>query len=123
MIQVQSILNVADNSGARLAMCIKVLGGSKRRYAGVGDLITVVVKVASPKGGVKRKSIHRAVVVRQKRTIIRRNFASCVRFGDNAIVILDSTGKPRGTRVFGPIAREVKGGDYQKIISMAKEVF
>lgn len=123
MIQVQSILNVADNSGAKLAMCIKVLGGSKRRYARVGDLVVVVVKVASPKGGVKRKSIHRAIVVRQKKTILRHESASCVRFGDNAVVILDSTGKPRATRVFGPIAREVKSGDNQKIVSMATEIF
>ena len=103
-------------------MCIKVLGGSKRRYARVGDLVVVTVRTAAPKGGVKRKSIQRAVVVRQRKTI-RRKDGSFLRFGDNAIVLLNSDGQPRATRVFGPVAREVRQKGYQKIISMASEVF
>ncbi len=122
MIQTQSMLVVADNSGAKEVMCIKVLGGSKRRYARVGDLIVVTVRTAAPKGGVKRKSIQRAVVVRQRKTI-RRKDGSFLRFGDNAVVLLNSDGNPRATRVFGPIAREVRHKGYQKIVSMAPEVF
>ncbi len=121
MIQTQSILSVADNSGAKEVMCIKVLGGSKRRYAQVGDVIVVTVRKATPKGGVKRKSIQRAVVVRQRNTVRRKN-GSFLRFGDNAVVILNDAGQPRGTRVFGPVAREVRPG-YQKIVSLAPEVF
>lgn len=121
MIQTQSMLTVADNSGAKEVMCIKVLGGSKRRYAQVGDVIVVTVRRAAPKGGVKRKSIQRAVVVRQRNTIRRKN-GSFLRFGDNAVVILNESGQPRGTRVFGPVAREVRPG-YQKVVSLAPEVF
>nr|AMR07046.1 ribosomal protein L14 [uncultured bacterium] len=122
MIQMQSVLAVADNSGAKEVMCIKVLGGSKRRYAQVGDVIVVAVQSAAPKGMVKRKSIQKAVIVRQARTI-RRKDGSFVRFGDNAVVIVNAEGQPRGTRVFGPVAREVRGKGFQKIISMAPEVF
>lgn len=122
MIQTQSMLVVADNSGAKEVMCIKVLGGSKRRYARVGDVIVCTVRTAAPKGGVKRKSIQRGVVVRQRKTI-RRKDGSFLRFGDNAIVLLNADGQPRGTRVFGPIAREVRQKGYQKIVSMAPEVF
>jgi len=122
MIQMQSILTVADNSGAKEVMCIKVLGGSKRRYAQVGDTIVVAVRSASPKGGVKRKSIQKAVIVRQRR-VIRRKDGSFIRFGDNAVVIVNPEGQPRATRVFGPIAREVRQRGYQKIVSLASEVF
>lgn len=122
MVQTQSILSVADNSGAKQVMCIKVLGGSKRRYAQVGDVIVVTVRVASPKGAVKRKSIQKAVVVRQRNTV-RRSNGSFLRFDENAVVILNSDGQPRGTRVFGPIANEVRTAGYQKIISMAPEIF
>lgn len=122
MIQMQSILTVADNSGAKEVMCIKVLGGSKRRYARVGDVIVVTVRKASPKGAIKRKSIQRAVVVRQRKTI-RRKDGSFLRFGDNAVVIVNPEGQPRATRVFGPVAREVRGSGYQKIVSLAPEVF
>ena len=122
MIQTQSILSVADNSGAKEVMCIKVLGGSKRRYAQVGDVIVVTVRVASPKGAVKRKSIQKAVVVRQRNTV-RRSNGSFVRFDENAVVILNTDGQPRGSRVFGPVANEVRAAGYQKIISMAPEIF
>ena len=122
MIQMQSILSVADNSGAKEVMCIKVLGGSKRRYAQVGDVVVVTVRSASPKGAVKRKSIQKAVIVRQRRTI-RRKDGSFLRFGDNAVVIISPEGQPRATRVFGPVAREVRQRGYQKIISLAPEVF
>jgi len=122
MVQTQSILSVADNSGAKEVMCIKVLGGSKRRYAQVGDVIVVTVRVASPKSAVKRKSIQKAVVVRQRNTV-RRTDGSFVRFDENAVVILNSDGQPRATRVFGPIAKEVRSAGYQKIISMAPEIF
>ncbi len=122
MIQTQSILSVADNSGAKEVMCIKVLGGSKRRYAQVGDVIVVTVRVASPKGAVKRKSIQKAVVVRQRNTIRRPN-GSFLRFDENAVVILNTDGQPRASRVFGPVANEVRTAGYQKIISMAPEIF
>ncbi len=121
MIQVQTNLTVADNTGAKEAMCIKVLGGSKRRYAYVGDIIVVAVKKAAPKGVVKRKSVQKAVVVRQVRTI-RRKDGSFLRFDDNAVVIVNAEGQPRGTRVFGPVAREIRAKGYQKIISQAPEV-
>lgn len=122
MIQMQSRLVVADNSGAKEVMCIKVLGGSKRRYAQVGDIIVVAVKSAAPKGGVKKKSVQKAVIVRQSKTI-RRKDGSFVRFGDNAVVIVNAEGQPRATRVFGPVAREIRARGFQKIVSMAPEVF
>ncbi len=121
MIQTRTILNVADNTGARRAMCIKVLGGSKARYARVGDMIVVAVKLASPKGLVKAHSVERAVVVRTCKAI-RRIDGSYLRFDDNACVIVDKEGVPKGTRVFGPVARELRLKGYQKIISMAPEV-
>lgn len=121
MIQVQSILNVADNTGAKKAMCIKVLGGSKRRYAGVGDLIVVAVKNAAVKGVVKNHTVQKAVIVRTKNNI-RRKDGSYLRFDDNAVVIVGADGMPKGTRVFGPVAREIRARGYQKIISQAPEV-
>ena len=121
MIQAQTYLNVADNTGAKEAMCIKVLGGSKRRYANIGDVIIVSVKEASPRGAVKKKSVQRAVIVRTVRAI-RREDGSYLQFDDNACVIIDKEGQPKGTRVFGPIARELRQKGYQKIISLAPEV-
>jgi len=121
MIQVLTLLNVADNTGAKKVMCVKVLGGSKRRYAGVGDVIIVAVKDASIKGIVKNHSIQRAVIVRTKNNI-RREDGSYLKFDDNAVVIIGADGLPKGTRVFGPIARELRAAGYQKIISQAPEV-
>lgn len=121
MIQTQTLLNVADNTGAKKVMCIKVLGGSKRRYANIGDLVVVAVKSASVKGVVKNHSIQRAVIVRTKKSI-RREDGSYLTFDDNAVVIIGTDGMPKGTRVFGPIARELRARGYQKIISQAPEV-
>lgn len=121
MIQPQTLLNVADNTGAKRVMCIKVLGGSKRRYAHVGDVIVVAVKSAAVKGVVKNHTVQRAVVVRTKNNV-RRTDGSYLRFDDNAVVIINNDGMPKGTRVFGPIARELRARGYQKIISQAPEV-
>jgi len=121
MIQSQTILNVADNTGAKSVMCIVVLGGSKRRYARVGDIITVAVKTAAPRGNVKRKSVEKAVVVRTK-TATKRADGSAIRFDDNACVLITADGQPKGTRVFGPVARELRTRGYQKIISLAPDV-
>lgn len=121
MIQPQTLLNVADNTGAKKVMCIKVLGGSKRKYAGIGDVIVVAIKSAAVKGVVKNHTVQRAVVVRTKKSI-RRKDGSYLRFDDNAAVIVGTDGMPKGTRVFGPIARELRGRGYQKIISQAPEV-
>ena len=121
MIQAQTILNVADNSGAKQVMCIKVLGGSKRRYARIGDQIVVSVKKAAPKGNVKKKSVQRAVIVRMKKNLKRKD-GSYIKFDENAVVIVNQDGQPRGTRVFGPVARELREKGYQKIISLAPEV-
>ena len=121
MIQPQSTLNVADNTGAKSVMCIKVLGGSKRRYAGVGDVIVVAVKKAAPRGTVKKKSVERAVVVRTTK-ITRRKDGSGIRFDENACVIINKDGQPKGTRISGPVARELRGKGYQKIISLAPDV-
>jgi large subunit ribosomal protein L14 len=120
MIQQESRLNVADNSGAKQVLCIRVLGGSKRRYASIGDKIVVTVKDSSP-GGVKKGTVSKAVVVRTAKEI-RRKDGSYIRFDDNAVVLLTATGEPRGTRIFGPVARELRDGDYMKIISLAPEV-
>jgi len=120
MIQQESRLNVADNSGAKQVLCIRVLGGSKRRYASVGDMIVVSVKAASP-GGVKKGTVSKAVVVRTKKEI-RRKDGSYIRFDDNAVVLLNPSDEPRGTRIFGPVARELRDRDYMKIISLAPEV-
>ena len=114
-------LSVADNSGAKAAVCIKVLGGSKRRYAHVGDIIVVTIKEASPKGAVKKKSVQKAVVVRTRKEI-RRKDGTYVRFDDNACVIIGGDMMPKGTRIFGPIPRELRAKGFQKIISLAPEV-
>ncbi|MFC1655561.1 50S ribosomal protein L14 [Patescibacteria group bacterium] len=121
MIQPETKLKVADNTGAKLVQCIKVLGGSKRRYASIGDLIVVSVKEAAPKGIVKKKSVQRAVVVRARKEIGRKD-GSYIRFDENAVVIIGTDGQPKGTRVFGPVARELRDKGYQKIISLAPEV-
>lgn len=121
MIQAQTILTVADNTGAKSCMCIKVLGGSKRRYAHAGDVIVIAVKEAAPRGTVKKKAVERAVIVRTK-NMIRRKDGSAVRFDDNACVIIDGNREPKGTRVFGPVAREVRTAGFQKIISQAPDV-
>ena len=121
MIQVQTILGVADNTGAKKVMCIRVLGGTRRRYAGIGDVIVVAVKEAAPRGTVRKKTVERAVVVRTK-TVTRRKDGSGIRFDDNACVIIQKDGLPKGTRVFGPVARELRVRGYQKIISQAPDV-
>ena len=121
MIQVQTELQVADNTGAKKIECIKVLGGSKRRYASIGDIIVVSVKSSTPGGMVKKGEVARAVVVRVKKEIRRRD-GSYIRFDDNAAVILNAQNEPKGTRIFGPVARELREGGYMKIISMAPEV-
>ena len=121
MIQMQSNLFVADNSGARRVQCIKVLGGSKRRFASIGDIIVVSVKSSTPGGMVKKGEVARAVVVRVKKEVRRRD-GSYIRFDDNAAVILNAQNEPKGTRIFGPVARELREGGYMKIISMAPEV-
>lgn len=121
MIQHMSRVRVADNTGAKEVLCIKVLGGSKRRYAQVGDIIVCSVKSAAPKGVVKKKSVQRAVVVRQKNDT-RRADGSVVRFDENAVVIINADNQPKGTRVFGPVARELRAKRFQKIISLAPEV-
>lgn len=120
MIQQESRLNVADNSGAKEVLCIRVLGGSKRRYASVGDIIIVSVKSSSP-GGVKKGTVSRAVVVRTKKEI-RRPDGSYIRFDDNAAVLLTAADEPRGTRIFGPVARELRDADFMRIVSLAPEV-
>ena len=117
----QSVLDVADNSGARRVMCIKVLGGSRRRYAGIGDVIKVSVKEAIPRGKVKKGEVLDAVIVRTKHSV-RRADGSAIRFDENAVVLLNSQGQPIGTRVFGPIIRELRGEKFMKIISLAPEV-
>jgi len=120
MIQQESRLKVADNSGAKEVLCIRVLGGTKRRYAGVGDTIVVTVKDTAP-GGIKKGSISKAVVVRTKKEI-RRKDGSYIRFDDNAVVLLTEALEPRGTRIFGPVARELRDADYMRIVSLAPEV-
>ncbi len=120
MIQQESYLNVADNSGARKLMCIRVLGGN-RRYANVGDIVIAVVKDALPNMGVKKSDVVRAVVVRTKKGL-RRESGMSIRFDDNAAVIINAEGNPRGTRVFGPVARELRDRNFTKIVSLAPEV-
>ena len=120
MIQAETVLKVADNSGARKLKCIKVIGGSKRRYAGVGDVIICAVQEALPNGNVKKGSVVRCVVVRTKKEI-RRKDGSYIRFDDNAAVMIDANGNPKGTRVFGPVARELRDRKYLKIASLAPE--
>jgi large subunit ribosomal protein L14 len=121
MIQMQTRLDVADNSGAKQVMCIKVLGGSKRRTAGVGDVIVVSVKEAQPKGRVKKGDVHRAVVVRTAKDI-RRPDGSVIRFDSNAAVLINKNEEPIGTRIFGPVVRELRQSGHMKIISLAPEV-
>ena len=121
MIQQETRLKVADNSGAKDILCFKILGGSKRRYASLGDLIVVTVKNAIPGGAVKKGDVTRAVVVRTKKEV-RRNDGSYIRFDDNAAVLLTESGEPRGTRIFGPVARELRDSGYMKIVSMAPEL-
>ena len=121
MIQQESVVKVADNSGAKRVMCIKVLGGSKRRFAGVGDIIVVSVKEAQPKGKVKKGDVHRAVVVRTAKDI-RRPDGSVIRFDSNAAVLINKNEEPIGTRIFGPVVRELRATGHMKIISLAPEV-
>src|SRR3989338_2363451 len=121
MIQATTYLNVADNTGAKQCMCIRVLGGTNRRYARIGDVIIVAIKEAEPRGTVRKKAVETAVVVRTK-TMTRRKDGSGARFDDNACVIIQKDGMPKGTRVFGPVARELRAKGYQKIISQAPDV-
>jgi large subunit ribosomal protein L14 len=121
MIQMQTTLDVADNTGARKIQCIKVLGGSKRRYAEVGDIIKVTVKEAAPRGRVKKGEIYNAVVVRTAKGV-RRKDGSLIRFGGNAAVLLNTKLEPIGTRIFGPVTRELRGDRFMKIVSLAPEV-
>lgn len=121
MIQMQSMLDVADNSGARRVMCIKVLGGSKRRYARIGDVIAVTVKDAIPRGKVKKGDVLKAVIVRTAHGV-RRPDGSVIRFDNNAAVLLNNQLQPIGTRIFGPVTRELRGEQFMKIISLAPEV-
>lgn len=121
MIQMRTMLDVADNSGARRVMCIKVLGGTRRRYAGIGDVIKVSVKEAIPRGKVKKGDVLNAVIVRTKKGV-RRSDGSAIRFDENAVVLLNGQLQPIGTRVFGPITRELRGESFMKIISLAPEV-
>ncbi|MDR0308333.1 MAG: 50S ribosomal protein L14 [Coriobacteriales bacterium] len=120
MIQAESMLQVADNSGARRVQCIKVLGGSKRRYAGLGDVIVCAVKEATPGGNVKKGEVVRCVIVRVKKEV-RRKDGSYIKFDQNAAVVIDAAGAPRGTRIFGPVARELRDKRYMKIVSLAPE--
>jgi len=121
MIQMESVLDVADNSGAKKLLCIKVLGGSKRKYASVGDIIRVSVKEAIPNGKVKKGSLARAVIVRTKKEL-RRPDGSYIRFDTNSAVLIDKDGEPVGTRIFGPVARELRAAKFMKIVSLAPEV-
>ena len=121
MIQMQSRLDVADNSGAKDVMCIKVLGGSKRRYASIGDIIKVAIKEASPKGRVKKGEVYNAIVVRTSKGV-RRNDGSLVKFDRNAAVLLNAKLEPVGTRIFGPVTRELRTERFMKIVSLAPEV-
>ena len=121
MIQMQTNLDVADNSGAKRVMCIKVLGGSKRRFAAIGDVIVVSVKDAIPRGRVKKGDVHHAVIVRTAKEL-RRNDGTSIRFDRNAAVLINKQGEPIGTRIFGPVTRELRGKKFMKIVSLAPEV-
>jgi large subunit ribosomal protein L14 len=121
VIQTESILNVADNSGARRVACVKVLGGSQRRYASVGDIIVVSVKEALPNSRVKKKQLHKAVIVRTRKEIGRAD-GSYIRFDDNSVVLVDPNREPIGTRIFGPVARELRARRFMKIVSLAPKV-
>jgi large subunit ribosomal protein L14 len=121
MIQQETVLKVADNSGAKMVKCIKVTGGSRRRYSTIGDVITVSVKQALPNQAIKKGTVHKAVIVRIKKDF-RRPDGSYIRFDDNAVVLIDANNNPKGTRVFGPVARELREKDFMKIVSLAPEV-
>ncbi len=121
MIQMQSTLLVADNSGAKKVQCIKVLGGSKRRFASIGDVIVITVKDAIPRGKVKKGEVHKAVIVRTAKEVYRQD-GSSIRFDRNAAVLINNSGEPIGTRIFGPVTRELRAKKYMKIISLAPEV-
>lgn len=121
MIQLKSVLEVADNSGAKKAICVKVLGGSRRRYASVGDVIIVAIREAIPNSKIKKGDVHRAVIVRTAKEV-RREDGSYIRFDDNSAVILNAQDEPVGTRIFGPVARELRGKKFMKIVSLAPEV-
>ncbi len=121
MIQQETRLKVADNTGAKEILCFKVLGGSKRKYASIGDQIVITVKKALPGGMVKKGEVHRAVVVRTRKEVNRKD-GSRIRFDENAAVLLNSAGEPRGTRIFGPVARELRDSGFMRIVSMAPEV-
>jgi large subunit ribosomal protein L14 len=121
MIQQESRLKVADNSGAKEVLCIKVLGGTRRKYASVGDKIVVTVKQATPSGNIKKGTVSKAVIVRTKKEV-RRPDGSYIRFDDNAVVLLNNADEMRGTRIFGPVARELREKEYMKIVSLAPEV-
>ncbi|MBP3562010.1 MAG: 50S ribosomal protein L14 [Treponema sp.] len=121
MIQMQSCMNVADNSGAKIVQCIKVLGGTHRRYAGIGDIVVVAVKDAIPTSTIKKGTIEKAVIVRQAKEY-RRPDGTYIRFDDNACVIVDENKNPKGKRIFGPVARELRDMDFMKIVSLAPEV-
>ncbi|MBD3239490.1 MAG: 50S ribosomal protein L14 [Chitinivibrionales bacterium] len=121
MVQVQTMLNVADNSGAKKVMCMRVLGGTRRRYARVGDLIVVTIKSAIPNSPMKKGSVVKAVVVRTKKEFGRKD-GTYIRFSDNAAVLINDAGEPRGTRIFGPVARELRERKYMRIVSLAPEV-
>lgn len=121
MIQLKSLLEVADNSGARKVVCVKVLGGSRRRYASVGDVIVVAVKEATPNSKIAKGSVHKAVVVRTAKAVSRED-GSYIRFDDNSVVLINDSSEPVGTRIFGPVARELRGKKFMKIVSLAPEV-
>lgn len=121
MIQLRTMLQIADNSGAKLAQCIKVIGGSRKRYASLGDIVVVTIKQAQPKGAVKAHSVEKGVVVRTRKEVKRKD-GSYIRFDENAIVIINKDNEPKGTRVFGPVGRELREKGFQKIISLAPEV-
>ncbi len=121
MIQMQTMLDAADNSGAKRVMCVKVLGGSKRRYAGIGDVIKVTIKEAIPRGKVKKGELYDAVVVRTRHGV-RRSDGSLIRFDGNAVVLLNNQRQPIGTRIFGPVTRELRSAEFMKIVSLAPEV-
>ena len=121
MIQMESVLDVADNSGAKRVRCVKVLGGSKRKYASVGDIIVVTVRDAAPNGKVKKGQVHRAVIVRTKKELRRRD-GSYIRFDNNSAVLIDDENEPLGSRIFGPVARELRAKQFMKIVSLAPEV-
>ncbi|HEY4499754.1 MAG TPA: 50S ribosomal protein L14 [Candidatus Paceibacterota bacterium] len=121
MIQERTILKVADNSGAKIVRCFRVLGGGRRRYAGIGDVVIASVQIAEPRKAVKKKDIVKVVVVRQRKTFHRKD-GSYLRFDENAVVLIDEKKEPRGTRIFGPLPREIKERGYETIFSMAEEV-